>query len=462
MTHVSGTNEVPRHDGGKHDMSTYPPEPTPGGDASAYRGTAAPTIPNRLLSVGDLVSGAFRTLTADPRLFLLVPVAVAAALLLPVLILVGVGVALASTSDGSAAAAVTALLAAVLAVAVAVVLVRISAALVIAAYRVALGERPALRALWNETRGIIWNVLGLYLLIVGAVVVVGVLAILLIGGSVAADEGFGIGVMLLLLFLAYPVMIWLSVKCAFIFQTVAIEKAGPIEAIRRTFVLTKGMWWVTLGRQLMLSLLALPLMFVFSLASAPFSALTRDSGDASSVAGGIVAAIVMGIGAIALYIFQLYSVVYSTLMYIDARRRESLGGQAHAYGSPQQDYVQPAYQPGGYPYGPAASGSAAGAVAGSQWNSPAYPGPAPVPSSPYPQQPYGQYPQSTTDAPAYPESGGSLWSGSPSSSDPTAPMPQTGSDAGGSDSGGGSWGGDSSGGGDSGGGGGDSGGSSSD
>ncbi|MCB1302191.1 MAG: hypothetical protein KDB28_13315, partial [Tetrasphaera sp.] len=66
-------------------MSTYPPEPTPGGDAPAYRGTAAPTIPNRLLSVGDLVSGAFRTLTADPRLFLLVPVAVAAALLLPVL-----------------------------------------------------------------------------------------------------------------------------------------------------------------------------------------------------------------------------------------------------------------------------------------------------------------------------------------------------------------------------------------
>ncbi len=52
------------------------------------------------------------------------------------------------------------------------------------------------------------------------------------------------------------VMIWLGVSVSLIIQVIAMEGVGPVTAIRRSFMLVQGRWWVTLGYLLLTSLIA--------------------------------------------------------------------------------------------------------------------------------------------------------------------------------------------------------------
>ena len=68
-------------------MNTYPSYPSPPPAPEAPLPAGGPTVPNRLLGVGDLVSGSFRTIKAAPRIFLGLPLMVALGVGLPAVVL---------------------------------------------------------------------------------------------------------------------------------------------------------------------------------------------------------------------------------------------------------------------------------------------------------------------------------------------------------------------------------------
>ncbi len=372
-----------------------------------------PTVPNRVLDVGDIVSGAFRTVRAAPAIFLGLPLL----LVVPGLLLALVIVALAGTSvatDGAARSGtgLAAVLAGVLGgLAMAYAAVRVSGATTIGAYQVALGARPSLPSLWRAAGGIVWRLLALVILgFLVMLVVTGVIGAIITAIAAAGHEGWAVALMFVLFILALPLYAVLAVKLTFVAQVVALKKAGPIAAAQRSWALTRGQWWPTLGRLVLLYVLAIPISVVTQIAVVP--AAVMDPGNAQGLTWAMLPAI--AIMLVLAFLYGAYSAAYLTLMYLDARRREEAIATL-----------------------PAASGY------GPQL---AYPGgtlPPPQGVSPYAAPPlFGQrqppssdpYPPAASAGTAYPYG----WASSPDANYPPPPVPQPAPPPGGSE-----WGGDS-------------------
>lgn len=124
------------------------------------------------------------------------------------------------------------------------------------AARSTLGEKLSLGATWKAT----WPRLGrllLWTLLAGAAVAV-VLA--LIGGIVVVlavlGEGFIaaaviVGILAGLAF--FVVAVWLGVKLSIVPSAIVLERAGVMQAIRRSWRLTDGYFWRTLGIQYLIA-----------------------------------------------------------------------------------------------------------------------------------------------------------------------------------------------------------------
>lgn len=362
-------------------------------DATVTPHRPNPPVPNRLLSVSDIISGSFRTLFRFPVIFLGLPLAAGAALGL--LGLGVVAVAWGGAIGGSESiTGVGAVLMIVFGIAAFYVFLRLSGALTIAAYRGALGEQVTARGVWAESAGVVWRLLGaMVLLWLGAAAVIIGIALSL---GVVSDIGNGSALAAFLALGIFPLYIWLVVKLIYIMQTAAIEKAGPLGAIRRSFALSRKFWWPTFGRLVMLYVLALPVFALSGIVQTPLTAF-EDNDNAVAVGFG---ALVIGmlVTLLLTYFFEMFAVIYLTVMYLDARRRE-LPASPHdsaAYGQlgypqpgpGQPGYGQPGYgQPGhGQPgYGQPGYGQQPGPVWPTGGGTTAYPygEPTPPPPSPY-------------------------------------------------------------------------------
>lgn len=344
-------------------MNTYPSYPSPPPAPEAPLPAGGPTVPNRLLGVGDLVSGSFRTIKAAPRIFLGLPLMVALGVGLPAVVLFAAALAAGlATDNASSMLAVIICTGIVVGLAAIYLVLRLTGALTTAAYRIALGERPSLAAAWQEGRLVVWPLVGLAGLLVVAYFAAIVAFIAIIGGiAVVGDSAGGAIAVVLMMFCAIPAMYWLMVKLVFVYSAIAIERVGPVTAIRRSFRLTRGMWWVTLGRLLMLVLLAMPVIFLFNMLSLPFQTAFESESAGANVALGIGGAVAGLLSVVLNFVFQVYSYVYITLMYLDARRRESM--PTPGIGTP--------VDAASYPYG--APGTSAAPYGGGN----SYPPPAP-------------------------------------------------------------------------------------
>ena len=128
--------------------------------------------------------------------FLLLPVLtviVLAAVALPLMaIAIAAGLFGAREDGGSAAAALLGVVMLAVAALALYVSIRLTGAIIIGAYRVALGERPTMGEAWRESSGIVWRLVALAVLlyalfVAGLVVVVGLLA-----GLRSANQTLGI------------------------------------------------------------------------------------------------------------------------------------------------------------------------------------------------------------------------------------------------------------------------------
>jgi hypothetical protein len=308
---------------------------------------------------------------------------------------------------------ITAIAGIVLGLAVGALTVVVQAIVIAEVSHAAVAEKLALGALWRQVRPVIGRLIGYSVLLVTAIlVVVAIVVGALVGlGFAIGPVAIALGVVAVLA--AIPITWWLAVKLLLVAAAIVIEQETIGGAIARSWTLTRGRFWRTLGLLLVVSLIfgavsqviSLPL----SLLASGVTTIIAPTGDPepSAIVGIVV--ITLLAQSLTLLLQSVALVVQSTataIIYIDARmRREGLDldllsyverrdagtpalpdpyrehiGRVVAPRYPMQPYpVQPAYAtPPYYPQGYAPPASAA---------PPGYSPAQPTPSQPAPAQP---------------------------------------------------------------------------
>jgi uncharacterized membrane protein SirB2 len=246
-------------------------------------------VPLRPLSFGTLIGAPFQVLRRNPK------VTVGAALLIQglpqaivsLLIVGGVGllfnrVANASTADQGAlqAGAVGwAVLLGIVSLVVSAVSTSLLQGIVVnEVARETLGEKLTLGSLWRLTRSRIGLLIGWTLLLSVALGVgVGVLAVIAVmlfagGGSLI---GVGVAYSVIASLGAIVVAVWLATKLALVPSAIVLERLGIGAAMKRSWRLTAGYFWKTLG---VIVLIGLITYFVTQIITTPIALIGGFAG----------------------------------------------------------------------------------------------------------------------------------------------------------------------------------------
>ncbi len=115
-------------------------------------------------------------------------------------------------------------------------------------------EKPTLRATWARVKPVFWKLIGYSALVLTATV----LAVGLLAGIVAllaiAVVWVGILVGILALIALIPLYLWLTPKLFLVPSVIILERAPVFRAIGRSWALTRGRFWSTLGVVVVISM----------------------------------------------------------------------------------------------------------------------------------------------------------------------------------------------------------------
>ncbi|MFE9552604.1 hypothetical protein ACFYOD_03825 [Streptomyces sp. NPDC006703] len=203
-----------------------------------------------------------------------------------------------------------------------------AAVLTIVVSRSVLGRPVSLGDAWTEARPRLLSLLGLLsllLVMLAAIMAVGVLPGVLLGGNGGAALAVLGGLA------ASLVTLWLYVRFSLASPALMLERQSIVQSLRRSTKLVNGSWWRIFGITLLTSILVTIVSMIVVL---PFSAIAMavDSSAFSDIVNGSGTEfgwsylIISGIGAvIASAITYPIAAGVSVLLYIDQRiRREAL------------------------------------------------------------------------------------------------------------------------------------------
>lgn len=298
-----------------------------------------PTAPMGALTLADLFSATLATYRRKFWLFLslaLVPLV----LLLVVFLVVALVVVLNGwqrlPEPQAAATALTILLVAFVPIyAISLYSVVLSGRAAVATIDLAVGRgEPTWAGLRERTRGLGGRVLLLYLCGVGLALGLMALVTAVVFGVFALNDSRGlalgrdlpafIGLVLVAGFLLVPVVYALTIKLLYTVVAMAEEGLGPFAALARSWRMTAGAFWRTLGAYLTAAIVvgavgSLSQLMVFPVSVVP---LIRDGGGAWI---GVVVSILAGVITLALNAAVMpFSMIWCALMYL-GRRREQAG-----------------------------------------------------------------------------------------------------------------------------------------
>ena len=300
-------------------------------------------IPLRPLTLGDILGGSFRVLRRNPRATFGVSLVLQAIVTVVTIVVVGLvtwsvlsRVDFSTTEDAETIAngapfliGLSALVPVSLSVVVGALLQGI---VVLEVSRAALGEKQNAGQLFRRFRGRIGALIGWSALITGAVLVaVGILVgLIVLFVATLGTAGIVLAVLLGLLGLAGGAVLyfWLGTKLSLVPSAIVLERLSIRAAVRRSWTLTHGFFWRTLGIEL---LVAVILNFATQIASVPLSFLSPlivGIVDPNGQGGPTTIAITIGIGVLslvlALVVGAIVAVVQAAataLIYIDLRIR---------------------------------------------------------------------------------------------------------------------------------------------
>jgi len=323
----------------------------------------------------------------------------------------------------------------------------------------AVAEKLTLGALWRQLKPAAWRLIGYSLLVILAVTAVVALVVLGVVGVAVVAPPAAIGLTILVVVAAIPLTWWLMIKLLLAPSAIIVEHATILQALSRSWTLTRGRFWPALGIIVVISVIfgavAQVVSLPFSFLSAGLTTIIAPTGAAEPTAIIGVLVTVLLAQMVTLLLQSVAVVVQSTataLIYIDCRmRREGLDLDLLAYverrdagaaalADPYREHVGRAIAPRGWPgapvgyagYAPAPGYPASDAYPGQPGAYPgqlgAYPGqPGAYPGQPgaYPGQP-GAYPAAAAGAyPVAPPAAAAAGPEAPAAGEPSAPPSAT-------------------------------------
>ena len=219
----------------------------------------------------------------------------------------------------------------VVSLASAAVMIFVTGMLTLLVVNAVVGRYLNVQQTWDELRPNVWRLIGasllVWLILVGGtlILVLAAAAILAFSASSLDTSNMALSAFLVIVvaLVAVAALLWAGVRLFFVTQAAVVEGAGPVDAIKRSWQLTKGAFWRILGRQILLALLLGAIVGVVV-------------GGASVVLGlgavvadwplGVVAFVLTALSVIASALLLPYSAAFDALMYVDERlRKENLG-----------------------------------------------------------------------------------------------------------------------------------------
>lgn len=328
------------------------PPPAPGRGAAPGAGWTPPPrpglVPLRPLGVGEILGGAFRVFRRNPRTTFGTALLVQVVVLLVSVLVTGGTAALAfgrvesvlpQDREAATAGAVAVTLASTL---VPLTLSLVSSALlqglfVLETAQQVLGRRLRLGGLWRLVRGRVGALVGWTLLLslagaLGTALLVGVVAL---GVALGGPAGTVVAVLVALVLGLGGVVAsaWLLTRTAFVPSVLVLERAPLGLAVRRSWALTAGSFWRTLG---ILLLVLVMIQVAAQVVTAPFSFLlpvvmgiflptgTEDPTTAL-VVGGVLYVVTIALASVVGAVGSVVQSASTALLYVDLRiRREGL------------------------------------------------------------------------------------------------------------------------------------------
>ncbi len=298
-------------------------------------------IPLHPLSFGTILGRAFTALRQNPRVLLgfALVVQTVATLLVAAAI---VGVTFFSLNRLSAldtwdpdydavmagSVALIAVVTFVLGVLSSVLVVVVQGIVVAEVSHAAVAEKRTLGQLWRQVKPVTGRLIGYTLLLSLAVTVLGGVIIGLLVLLAQAMLPAVIVLSVLLGLAAIPLWLWLTVKLLLVPATIMLEHATIREALVRSWLLTRGRFWSSLG---IIAIISLSFGFIGQVVSIPFSLATfavtsvftpTGDPDVQALIGLVVGS--LATQAVVLLIQSMALVVTATataLIYIDCRMR---------------------------------------------------------------------------------------------------------------------------------------------
>lgn len=229
--------------------------------------------------------------------------------------------------------------------------------------RATLGEKLKTRGLWRLAKGRLGALIGYTAAVSGVAIVFVTIAAFITFGAFAlsgqsmvassADAAAGVGMLLGSLLLAFVIALvfivvaaFFGTKLAFVPTVILLERLTIVGAVKRSWELTKGNFWRTLGIQLLIGVIinvasqviSAPVGFIMGIAGALVNPNSDETAYIWTIVitaglGGILTAVVGAVGLV------MQSSAYS-LIYIDIRmRREGLDLELLRYVEAKQSGV---------------------------------------------------------------------------------------------------------------------------
>jgi membrane-anchored glycerophosphoryl diester phosphodiesterase (GDPDase) len=309
------------------------------------------------MTLGPILAGSFQVMRRNPRATL--GPALILSVVLTIVTAIGVTayvgaisrVAYAGNADDADALAAGSLVVSLLVVllggaAVTVATAVLQALIVTEVARGTVGEKLRLGQLWAKARGRLGAVVGYtVLLILGAAIVItlffgiiaGIVAVTITGTTSPSSPGFvggmfaTFGVVILGYLGGAAVALWLGTKLAFVPAAIVLERLPIRAAIARSWTLTRGYFWRTLGIQLLVSVMisfatqivTIPVSLILSLATTLVIPTGASSTPAEMTAPAIIALVVSSaIVAVVTAVGLVLQSATASLLYLDLRMRK--------------------------------------------------------------------------------------------------------------------------------------------
>lgn len=288
----------------------------------------------RPLGFGDILEGAFAAMRRNPKTFFGLALLTSLAILLFVAAIVALGYLVVTQVGSSDAADVLLAVGALggftlLYVASAVTAVALTGMLSYPVGEAVLGRKPSIGETWRRTRGMILRLVGLCLILFIPVVIVfaGLITLIIVAFDQGSNFAGAVGIFAVLA--ASVAMVYVGIRLALATPALVLEELGVVQSLRRSWGLTAGRFWRTLGvlfvASFIVGVVQQVLAFGFQIVGVALGvAFTSTvSGQGGEIAFAVIVFGVTIIGSLlASLLAQPFLAAVSALLYTDARIRK--------------------------------------------------------------------------------------------------------------------------------------------